>query len=509
MGDSASSEVRDVGLQPASVDRIIISGLNRTDEGLIKKQLVDLAKSTNLNELFQNVVHTKEKLNKLGVFRSVFAVVDVADANVNSSKYKVTFKVQEKKPLTARLSATTATDGTNQMCGTIRLNNILHRAEFADLDLEFGSNHLTAKCATLSKPLENNPYIRFSVGGTEGHWDHWWAKFLRSERSVFSEIQAETDFGIHKFQWEAAWREIAAKDNSTPWVVRKESGPAVKVGLRHTFERDSRSDRVFPETGSLFRFTEELATITPGSPSGYYPNQGDRSPGNIANIADDKSFQLKLEGVVNKPFRIFDWLVGELSFSSGMTHSLTRHPITIIDRYFLGGPLELRGFQWRSVSPVEPLVQPGYVSLPVVDPTGGDSAEPAPAVATSPIGAEAYWLTGAHLYTPLPYFGAEEGTFASHFRIHGFSVTGSTLDSPVQKINNCFYSPGASPGLSAVGKRLAAELVGQPRTVVGIGLVIRFAGLVRMEINYCIPVLSQPGDSLKTGFSFGFGFYYM
>ena len=67
------------------------------------------------------------------------------------------------------------------------------------------------RCATLSKPLESNPYVRMSVGGTEGRWDHWWANFLRHERSVFSEAQAESPYGMHKFQWDATWREVEAK----------------------------------------------------------------------------------------------------------------------------------------------------------------------------------------------------------------------------------------------------------------------------------------------------------
>lgn len=67
--------------------------------------------------------------------------------------------------------------------------------------------------ATLSKPLENNPSIQLSVGGTEGNWDHFWAKFFRRERSVFTEVRAQTPIGLHKFQWNANWREIKARGN--------------------------------------------------------------------------------------------------------------------------------------------------------------------------------------------------------------------------------------------------------------------------------------------------------
>ena len=52
---------------------------------------------------------------------------------------------------------------------------------------------------------------------------------------------------------------------NTPWVVRKESGSVVKTSVRHTFEVDSRSNPVFPDSGILLRLSKELASITPGN----------------------------------------------------------------------------------------------------------------------------------------------------------------------------------------------------------------------------------------------------
>ncbi|OON16584.1 hypothetical protein X801_07602, partial [Opisthorchis viverrini] len=306
---------------PAFVDKIIVSGLNRTEESLIKKQA--LVQSTNVKDLFERVSEAKKRLDKLGVFRYVYALVDVAE---EPSKYRVIFKVEEKRPATGRISLTHGTDGVSKMCGSVRLNNLLRGAEFADLDLEVGSNQLTTKVATLSKPLERNPYVRFSFGGTEGHWDHWWARFLRHERSVFSDVAVETAYGVHKFQWDANWREVEARDNTTPWAVRKESGAALKVGLKHTFEHDTRSDMVFPDSGFLFRLSKELATISPGSPTGQMAPDKVTSP-SVARPSDDRAFQLKVEGLAHKPFRLTDWLVGEVTCSAGLTHSLSRHPV--------------------------------------------------------------------------------------------------------------------------------------------------------------------------------------
>ncbi|THD23326.1 putative sorting and assembly machinery (Sam50) protein [Fasciola hepatica] len=445
MGSDATFETfSHIEKLPASVDKIVVSGLGRTEDDLIKRQFVNLAKSKNLNELFDNVKEAKDRLDNLGIFRYVYAVVDVADDRSMSDKYKVTFRVAEKRFTTARVSVTHGTDGASKICGNVRLNNVLRRAESIDLDMEVGTNQLTSKCAAVSKPLENNPLVRFTVG-----------------------------------------------DLTTPWNVRKESGSALKVSLRHVFERDSRSDRVFPDSGVLFRVSNELASINPGSPTGYCPNASDRAAPPSSNAAEDRALQLKIDGMAHKPFRIFDWLVAELTFSSGLTHSFTHHPVHIADRFFLGGPLELRGFEWRSVCPVEPLLQPTCLRLPVTDPTSGDTnsaATDTDARTTCPVGAEGFWMSGLHVYTPLPYFGAEPG---------------STLDAPITRVYNCFQQSNTGPP-----RCLVDELLGKPRAVIGTGVVVRFAGILRIELNYCVPVHSQPGDTLKSGFSFGFGLTY-
>ncbi len=47
-----------------------------------------------------------------------------------------------------------------------------------------------------------------------------------------------------------------------------ESGGSLKLNLRHQFEFDSRSDRIFPDDGALLRLTQEIAFINPPPPQG-------------------------------------------------------------------------------------------------------------------------------------------------------------------------------------------------------------------------------------------------
>ncbi|KAH8856649.1 Sorting and assembly machinery component 50 like [Schistosoma japonicum] len=130
---------------PASVDEVTVSGLNRTHDSLVRKQIFSLMESRNLRDVFENVKIAKERLAKLGVFKSVYAVVDVSGDNSKPNAYKITFKVVEKRFVTARMSMTHGADGITKACGNVRLNNFARYAESADIDVEIGSNQVVSR----------------------------------------------------------------------------------------------------------------------------------------------------------------------------------------------------------------------------------------------------------------------------------------------------------------------------------------------------------------------------
>jgi outer membrane protein insertion porin family len=73
--------------------------------------------------------------------------------------------------------------------------------------------------------------------------------------------------------------------------------------------------------------------------------------------------------------------------------------ISICDKYFLGGPLNLRGFSNRGA---------------------GENVE------DCSLGNDAYWLLAAHLYTPLPFLHNHK-TLCSWFKTHSFVNVGNLL----------------------------------------------------------------------------------
>ena len=71
--------------------------------------------------------------------------------------------------------------------------------------------------------------------------------------------------------------------------------------------------------------------------------------------------------------------------------------IRISDKFLLGGPTTVRGFQMWGIGPREE----GFSK-----------------------GGEAYWAEGVHLFTPLPY---TSGDFFRRIRLHTFLTSGSLV----------------------------------------------------------------------------------
>lgn len=124
------------------------------------------------------------------------------------------------------------------------------------------------------------------------------------------------------------------------------------------------------------------------------------------------------------------------------------------DKFFLGGPLNMRGFQMSGIGPHN---------------------------TNCALGANTYWVGGLHAYLPLPFKNA----LKECLRVHGFLNAGNIAEA----VN---YD----------------QLLTNVRLSAGAGLVMSFGGRVRLEVNYCLPLHAQPDDKTQKGLQFGIGINY-
>lgn len=144
----------------------------------------------------------------------------------------------------------------------------------------------------------------------------------------------------------------------------------------------------------------------------------------------------------------------------GYLKSFNESNVLVIDKFFLGGPLNVRGFQQNCAGPRTKAVN------------GSPGAS---------LGGTAYWATGLHLYVPLPW----TNDFCRNFRLHGFANAGN-LDKDVNR-----------------------DLLTKDVRVSAGGGVVLAIGKARLEVNYCVPLSHQPDDLILPGFQFGIGFNYV
>ncbi|EDW47943.1 GM20162 [Drosophila sechellia] len=234
----------------------------------------------------------------------------------------------------------------------------------------------------------------------------------------------------HSLQYENSIRDVGLLNKSVPFAIRDHCGPKLASLLRYSVVYDNRDGNVFPTRGIYLKSVNEYCGLG----------------GNVAYTSSTA------HGELNVP--LFAGLVAQFCARVGVvkeTKNTTQLPISSL--FYCGGPLTLRGFKFGGAGPV---------------------------VEGTPIGAQSFWCTGAHLWAPLPFAGVFKN-LASHFRMHFFYNIGN---------NNSFNTENM-------------------RSAFGMGLAVKLAERARIELNYCVPVRHQNTDKIQNGFQFGIGYEFL
>lgn len=175
----------------------------------------------------------------------------------------------------------------------------------------------------------------------------------------------------HSFQYECGVKEIFASNKQTPLFVRHECGPRLNSIFRHIAAYDTRDDNVFPMKGVFIRTTSEVI--------------GDKLT-NYGAVKGESHIEMNVPLFAGMSLQ----LCGR--FGKILENLKVMNPTPIDSLFFLGGPQSLRGFDTAGATPVRDGV---------------------------PRGTRAYWATGIHLWSPLP-FQSYFGNFGDLFRTHLF-----------------------------------------------------------------------------------------
>lgn len=258
--------------------------------------------------------------------------------------------------------------------------------------------------------------------------DYPWSGFKQNDKGLLFDMELnQTGTSKHNIQYEAAFRNITCSKQAS-FRVREQCGPNLKSAIRYIWTIDKRDCPIFPVTGSLMQLTTEMAGL--GGDIGFLKNevtvQSNWSPheylvstfllpakylfliskfnrcfATICNI----NFILWLSKVKWTTLHVDDnWKISfkqtfQLGLRSGLLSAISNDmKINIADNFFLGGPLNVRGFDMRGCGPRHH---------------------------ENAIGGEVYWAAALHVYTPLPFRPGRK-SFGDLFKLHGF-INGGNL----------------------------------------------------------------------------------
>ncbi|KAK3104087.1 hypothetical protein FSP39_024327 [Pinctada imbricata] len=412
----------------AKVSKIIVEGVGRTKDDIIKKVSQQLYNANSLEEIAVACRNVKQDFLRLNLFRDVEIKLDTAkEKNAPKNSYNVIFNVKEKKRFTGGVNAEVGNNETG-IRGKLQLPNTFGRGEVASLDWIYNLvGKDTGGGLRLTKPLGANPDILLTTGYSQYLANYPWSGFKESSKGFTVDLKFPSVFGDHTVAWEGTWRDLRAATRTTSYDVREQAGHSLKSGVKHTFVRDERDDKILPTTGVFIKTSQEFAGLG----------------GNVEFFKNEVELQLNRK-------LIFDTSI-QLSLAGGVMKGLGKEPkILINDKFFLGGPQTLRGFETRGVGPS----------------SEGNS-----------LGGTAYWLAGAHLFSPLP-FRLGKGGFGELFRSHAFVNAGNLGEFHTDKTT----------------KENLQQLSDTFRLAFGLGVVLRLGGIARLELNYVFPVRYTKGD---------------
>ncbi|XP_078050296.1 sorting and assembly machinery component 50 homolog B isoform X2 [Augochlora pura] len=442
--DEVKEKTIDLQTVKTRVDRVHIDGLKRTKDDIIKAQVIDLFRAKDFRDVIIRAHKVKGKLESLGCFRSVGVYIDTSEGpHASPEGVEITFTVHEIRRLIGGINTMV---GNNEGSVTIgaKAPNLFGRGERLQMEYSHGTKSSTNINVSAVKPLVNswlNTVLTASVYNQTS--DFPWSGFNQCDKGLLLDIGFNPDgAGIlkHNLQYEATCRKIVCSKQAS-FAVREQSGPSLKSALRHICSIDKRDSTIFPTMGSLVQFSTEVAGLG----------------GNIGFVKNELTMQANWS-----PHEYFTF---QLGLQSGLLRGFNDEKmISIADRFFLGGPMNLRGFEMRGCGPRDK---------------------------NNSLGGDAYWAAALHLYTPLPFRPGRNG-IGDLFRLHGF-VNGGNIST----ISDNF---DLNKNMEIFTKNV--------RSSAGGGIVMKLGNVARVELNIVMPLRFMKEDVLRS-IQFGIGLQYL
>lgn len=428
------------------IGKVFIKGNDRTKPEVFETELQEAYAADRIGYLVRKLEEATEELKALDIFESIGIKLDEASSG-ERDETDITITVKEKSWRSLHVGATT--DGNDEAGeSSLTLSNAFGEAEKITLSATYARSGSNTQRATFKKPrFWGLPLYLSAVATNELHNHEWLSSY--NEKIRAGSISISDYEGVHDLSLNVGWRDLLPRrDSKIPTAYRAspsilaEAMPSTKTSVKYAFTDDDRNNIVYPTAGGLFKYSTEIAGL----------------------VGDVKFVKAEVEGQKHIALGPLYFGIPILNFSfSGHVGTVKSYgseqdrPARISDRFFLGGPTSVRGFNHKGIGPRASPLDGGVAQG---DALGGDVSYNGTASVGFPV--------------PLPLFAALG--LRGQFFANAGNLT--TWDRVLDE------------------KKWMKNLVDDTRVSVGLGLVWG-TRIGRLEANYSWILKSLGHDNLK------------
>jgi len=368
----------------------------------------------------------------------------------------VTIRVKERRMLRAKVQTYVESKGSEGGVETgVTLNNGLGLAEQLNATFSYGSKSSGAATLQATKPRFQGLPIRLGV--VTGY-----STSTRAIQSSYDEKIRKVECSVkhmdggHELTAGTNWRDILPVRNpdnlyeyAASGLILSQAKPSLKNSITYSYTYDKRNHMFGPSKGSYLRASTEVAAFGGDVQFSKSQLKVQQFWPILENILPGSSIGASFQAGFLMPFSTKE--VTEVGSSS-----------SICDRFWLGGPLEFRGFSFKGAGPRTSPNKPGA--------KGGDS-----------LGGDVTWSVGYSVSLPFP-----------HPVLHDAGMR-----------TQLFMNAG---NLCAYETSFRSLILGS-RVSCGVGVVFPLA-FGRLEANYSHILRANSRDQEKR-FQLGFGLDFM
>lgn len=417
--------------RPTTVLAVRTEGGRASRDAFIKRQLQPLLErdTTTFSEFLRNIDSASRNLTSFGVYSDVVFSLESVDERFSfgdgrSLTVQPVLTLREAKRFTAK-TGTDVGNGEGSGYVSCQFKHMFGGAESLLLDASVGTRTKSSYLANLGSPLFNSPLWRSELLAFATSREVPYANQIQSMQGVGAKLKYLGD--VHKVELsvEQMVRTISANPGASR-TVKFACGDDLKRSATAIYTYDTRDVGVMPTSGHMVKLTGEY-------------------------ISSDNLLRAQAEYSSGKRFRwaIINW--------GGRAGALSRNDtsgVHLMDRFYLGGANDVRGFALYGMGPRDE----------------GDA-----------IGGAMYSCMGLSLFTAVP--GLKNG-LDNNLKWHHFVNSGALI--PTTN-----YRELANQSVSA-----------------GTGLVYNHPA-ARFELNICAPIVARSTDKVRKGLQFGVGISFL